>query len=432
MKKYFRLMIISILTLSLSDILIAQSQEAQTCLETFGYATEVSSISADAISVMAEAVWGASDFTGTLPTLHGTLTQTSQNPETWTYSASPSNKIIVVYLGGPTIEFAFTSFDGWMNGSAETFTKSHLVDFTVYVNSLLNLRIQSSTWPSANADTISWSRTITGTAVYYGVTMNTNVQHEGRYWYDIGSSFAFYKYWEKFSGTASSPFANVTVSQQSYIFIGHDSNMGQHVRNQEYTNNSIATFNGNTYRYVNAYASWATGSKLLDPMEFNVVIDPNYWSASGEMTKNGNQFGVVQFNGPVTAGTPGPDLILRVVATNEPIFIHTLIGVTSVKSEYNLPNEFSLSQNYPNPFNPTTMIQYDIPKASFVTLKVYNVLGQEVATLVNEKREAGSYEIEFNGLNLTSGVYFYQLLVSSPNQLKFEQKIITKKMLLLK
>lgn len=75
---------------------------------------------------------------------------------------------------------------------------------------------------------------------------------------------------------------------------------------------------------------------------------------------------------------------------------------------------YLLKQNYPNPFNPATKIQYDIPKVSFVTLKVYNVLGQEVATLVNEKREAGRYDVEFSAKGgLTSGVYFYRLVAGA-------------------
>ena len=91
------------------------------------------------------------------------------------------------------------------------------------------------------------------------------------------------------------------------------------------------------------------------------------------------------------------------------IFKTTNPTVTSVEDIMLKPISFTLSQNYPNPFNPTTTIQFDIPKASFVTLKVYNLLGQEVAALVNEKREAGRYEVEFDGSKLTSGVYFYRL-----------------------
>jgi hypothetical protein len=86
--------------------------------------------------------------------------------------------------------------------------------------------------------------------------------------------------------------------------------------------------------------------------------------------------------------------------------------------------DFELSQNYPNPFNPTTTIKYQIPNAGFVTLNVYDVLGNEIATLVEEEKPAGSYEVEFNATALPSGIYFYQLRAGS-----FVQ---TKKMILIK
>ena len=72
-------------------------------------------------------------------------------------------------------------------------------------------------------------------------------------------------------------------------------------------------------------------------------------------------------------------------------------------------NDFNLKQNYPNPFNPSTRISFSIPQNSFVTLKVFDVLGNEIETLVNRDLEAGSYELEFIGKNLTSGVYFYNI-----------------------
>ena len=74
-----------------------------------------------------------------------------------------------------------------------------------------------------------------------------------------------------------------------------------------------------------------------------------------------------------------------------------------------LPIEYSLNQNYPNPFNPSTKITYSLPQDNFVSLKVYNILGNEVATLVNEQISAGSHEINFNASNLSSGVYYYTL-----------------------
>ncbi len=88
------------------------------------------------------------------------------------------------------------------------------------------------------------------------------------------------------------------------------------------------------------------------------------------------------------------------------------------------PTEFSLGQNYPNPFNPSTTINYSIPEFSFVTLKVYDVLGSEVATLVNEDKSVGSYEVEFDANELTSGIYFYKIQAGS--------FVETKKMVLMK
>jgi len=100
-------------------------------------------------------------------------------------------------------------------------------------------------------------------------------------------------------------------------------------------------------------------------------------------------------------------------------------GVTDVEIiDDNSPEEFSLSQNYPNPFNPSTKIRFSITQVGFTTLKVFDVLGNEVATLINEEMPAGKYEIEFSGNELTSGIYFYQLKAGS--------FIETKKMVLMK
>ena len=91
-----------------------------------------------------------------------------------------------------------------------------------------------------------------------------------------------------------------------------------------------------------------------------------------------------------------------------------------------VPESFGLTQNYPNPFNPSTSIRYNIPQDNFVSLKVYNTLGEEVATLVNSFIQAGSYEVNFDAKNLTSGIYYYVVRVGDGEFVK------TMKMLLLK
>ncbi|MEJ2617339.1 MAG: T9SS type A sorting domain-containing protein, partial [Ignavibacteriaceae bacterium] len=93
-------------------------------------------------------------------------------------------------------------------------------------------------------------------------------------------------------------------------------------------------------------------------------------------------------------------------------------GVVSVDEKNSLPIEFTLMQNYPNPFNPTTSIQYSIASRQFVELKIFNVLGQEIKTIVNEEKPAGNYQVEFNAANLPSGVYFYRIQAGSFNQVR--------------
>jgi sugar lactone lactonase YvrE len=105
-------------------------------------------------------------------------------------------------------------------------------------------------------------------------------------------------------------------------------------------------------------------------------------------------------------------------------------------------NKFKIYENYPNPFNPSTSIKYQIPQALFVTLKVYDVLGNDIATIVNEEKSAGEYNVEFsaiggsgsdgNAWNLPSGVYFYQLRAGNPSKNSRDSFVETKKMVLLR
>lgn len=90
-----------------------------------------------------------------------------------------------------------------------------------------------------------------------------------------------------------------------------------------------------------------------------------------------------------------------------------IIGIQQVSS--NVPSNFSLSQNYPNPFNPVTNIKFELPSSGFITLKVFNMLGEEVASLVNQNMSVGTFKVDFDGSNLSSGAYFYKLTVNNSN-----------------
>ena len=89
-----------------------------------------------------------------------------------------------------------------------------------------------------------------------------------------------------------------------------------------------------------------------------------------------------------------------------------------IKNEYDQPREFSLEQNYPNPFNPVTHLEFGISDLEFVSLKVYDVLGNEIKTLVNEIKSPGVYKVEFDGSNLSSGIYYYKLTAGEFSEVK--------------
>ena len=124
------------------------------------------------------------------------------------------------------------------------------------------------------------------------------------------------------------------------------------------------------------------------------------------------------------------DILATASAGNKVTWLENTI-ITGIEEEarLNIPTKASLSQNYPNPFNPTTKIKYAVPSVGtslmkFVQLKIYDVMGEEIATLVNEKKPAGEYEVEFDGSKLPSGVYLYRLKAGGFTQ--------TKKMVLIK
>jgi len=102
----------------------------------------------------------------------------------------------------------------------------------------------------------------------------------------------------------------------------------------------------------------------------------------------------------------------------------SLIKKSTEESNGNLLKDYALNQNYPNPFNPSTVINYQLPIDGFVTLIIYDILGREVKTLVNEYKPQGKYTVSFDGSKLASGIYFYQLRTGN--------FVSTKKMLMVK
>jgi len=389
--------------------LIAQD-EAYICKYLFSSSNQITRLSTDAISLAVDAVWEASGITG-VTTTTGTLTQNPSNPDIWTYSSSPNDKLILNFANGEIVEFIFYSINGYTGGTAEDFKWSHQMDFNSYIQNYVDIRINSNTYPQDGK--IYWQRTITGTALFDSQNMTVNISHTGNIQYEIGNGFAFYTYNEQATGTSSTGSLSINVNEGYWSFIGNDSNLSKFVMNTEITNNSSGNFSGTTYQYQNAKVFWAAASVIYGGY-YNMVVDPNQWIAQGTMLKNGQGYGIIQFDGPVIEGTYGPDLVLH-LNNGTDIFLHTLIDFpTSIieNENYNLLG-FELMQNYPNPFNPNTTFKYSIPNESKVIIKVYDILGNEIETLINEEKPVGTYELNWYAANLPSGVYFYRLQAGS-------------------
>ncbi len=172
---------------------------------------------------------------------------------------------------------------------------------------------------------------------------------------------------------------------------------------------------GNAYSYQPK-----TFSYYKDTLDFQLITHP-FWLSIDSQT------GMLTGTAPANEGNADISIQVTDKHSNTDIqsfTLHISNTITSVNDNKSLPESFSLSQNYPNPFNPSTTINYEIPKSSLVILKVYDVLGREVATLVNEEKPAGRYSIAFDASKYSSGVYFYRITSGEYTNVK--------KMLLLK
>jgi hypothetical protein len=186
------------------------------------------------------------------------------------------------------------------------------------------------------------------------------------------------------------------------------------------TNVYAGSYGYGVYVSTDNGTSWGTAAG--GPLDGYV----NALATDGTAIYAGTDFGVYCL--PSSSGSWGPvntGLTLKVTSclvTGGSLFAGTAGGGVGKRaltelsvgpSSNEVPAQFSLSQNYPNPFNPSTTIKFELPKSSTVRLSVFDMLGREVSVLVNDKRNAGDYEVKFDGSNLASGVYFYRLKAGS-------------------
>jgi flagellar hook assembly protein FlgD len=161
-------------------------------------------------------------------------------------------------------------------------------------------------------------------------------------------------------------------------------------------------------------------SASVNDLQVQIKLSGNSGAVAGELVDNNGTVVAVN-NGtnsnPFTLTAPGPgDYRVNAGYANpsrrwdSSMVNISVVGISENKLN---PIEFKLYNNYPNPFNPSTTLRYSIPEASLTTLKIYDELGKEVATLVNENKSAGTYEVEFSAKDLASGIYYYTLQAGS-------------------
>lgn len=366
-----------------------------------------------------------------------------------------------------------------MNGATTTITKGAVMAMrrgVIVVNSMGNEA--TNTWhfltAPADADSIISVGAVTSGGIVASFSsvgptsdgrIKPDVSAQGVSVYAAAPSTSKSSYTSGFSGTSASTPSVAGVA--AMILSAHPELTPVQVRNALRTtaSNSLNPNNSIGWGIVDAYAAVLQNGIVIstDP-DISLTNDSNYsigmyvvsksvvkkdsvrliYSNDSGVTFSSTQMILTEIvdsatnSGKYTAIIPKSSAVIKfyvraVDATNNPrtspykaptALYDVKTGTTGVRPENPVPTIFSLEQNFPNPFNPTTNIRYHLPQSGTVSLKVYNVLGKEIAILVNGIQSFGSYTVPFNSSGLASGIYFYRL--------QADNFIETKKMVLLK
>jgi PKD repeat protein len=192
-------------------------------------------------------------------------------------------------------------------------------------------------------------------------------------------------------------------------------------QNYNYMINNWLNYSSLTLQSPNGGEVWVVGeTEQITWTDVNVydvkielsVDNGSSWSTIAESIPNTGAYSWI-----VTAQDSSDQCLIRITNVDDALVtdisddVFTIDIITGMEDfEQGIPSEFNLSQNYPNPFNPVTLIKYQVPEVSLVSIKVYDVIGREIAVLVNEVKNPGNYQISFDSANLASGVYFYKMI----------------------
>jgi hypothetical protein len=288
-----------------------------------------------------------------------------------------------------------------------------------------------------SADTAIWSIVMINTTLFAGTTGNIYKSSDnGITWTELGSGIPVDARITSivtsgdniFAGSASDGVFKSTNSGTSWTAINSDLT-DTHISQLVVLDNKLfaVTLTG-VFISENGGTSWAADNSGLKNVNCFVVVNGKLFAGTDDDGVHSSVDRGATWTS-FSSGIPANTRIWSLAISSDSIFAGTSSGVwvtasptnIEVETEIPVPLTFTLSQNYPNPFNPTTTIQYDIPAVgvqNFVSIRIFDIMGREVATLVNETKEAGSYEVQFDASKLASGVYFYRLQAGTFAQVK--------------
>ncbi len=327
----------------------------------------------------------------------------------------------------------------WLATTGKGLVKFDRLNWIVYninnsglpTNTLLSIAIDSSNnkWIGTVAkgvvkyDDLNW--------IIYD-TVNSGLQ-ENSVWC---TAIEGYIKWFGTSGSGIAKFNDTNWVVYNRNNSGLPSNFTRSLFIDSFGNKWIGTANGGAVKFNSNNNSWVIYDVIWPGLPGNYVssllVDNNnikWFGTNGGLAKY-NDTNIIVY-GPPLSGFTFLDLKIDKfgnlwIAFIEGVAIHNPNGIVNISNNiFNIPNNYQLFQNYPNPYNSLTNIQYSINKKCYVQIKIFDLLGREINSLINNDNKSGNYEVLFDGTNLASGTYFYSLIVN-------EKIIETKRMVILK
>ena len=296
----------------------------------FGAGHNVSYNSRSYLEILVESVWIARDLSDQSYVFSGTITQSENDPDIWTYSTEPDDKFIVFFSSGKKLEFIITRFHGVMTGGTQEFLHQHWVDFSVNPGNQLYLDIESKSIlddPEPNDRELRFyqEKLITGSFQFYGANLSPDIRL-----ITIKNGYEDYPYhsWiynTKSTGSVSATYGTLDIDETYYKKYLLDVRDQHEAWEFKITNDSSVVSGNDQYSCQGAWVKWEKESIRGEEItRENVVVRADYWDCGGALSKNSITIGSLKFSGDIIQFTHGPDLVLK-ISDNVQHLLHPLI-----------------------------------------------------------------------------------------------------------